>query len=519
MLVSLFAVGMPAQAAPAQASLQVVASNLDNPRGLTFGPDGALYVAEAGRGGQGPCVTGPDNSQQCFGLSGAITRVISGTQTRIVTDLPSLAGSNGSDATGPQGISFLENGYGYVSMGLGAAPAARAGLGADAANLGHLLRITTGGARQSVADVAAFEGTNNPDGGNPNAGGIDSNPFAVLALRNQRIVADAGGNDLLMVNATGVVTTVAVFPSRTVPAPPIPGLPPQVDMQSVPDSIVLGPDGAYYVGELTGFPFPVGGARVYRVVPGQAPQIYASGFTNIIGLQFASDGNLYVLEHAAKGLLQALQPGGDYTGALIRVTPELTKTTVISTGLTAPTGLTISPTGGIYISNNGVSAGNGQVVRVTTCAANDQTCQEPKPLAAPLAATLNGAAEVNSSGMAYQGDPDGSGSVIVTLRPTTDQVCVQATVSNVAQITGSHIHQGAAGVNGPIVISFTNFISGNVVSGCATADVYLINQIRNDPSGFYFNTHNAAFPGGAVRGQLAPGNTEPVKLLLPLIAR
>ena len=341
----------------------------------------------------------------------------------------------------------------------------------------------------------------------------------MLALRNQRIVADAGGNDLLMVNASGVITTVAVFPSRTVPAPPIPNLPPQVDMQSVPDSIALGPDGAYYVGELTGFPFPVGGARVYRIVPGRAPQIYATGFTNIIGLQFASDGNLYVLEHAAKGLLQAGQPGGDYTGALVRVTPTLSQTTVISTGLTAPTGLTISPQGGIYISNNGVSAGNGQVVRVVTCAANDQTCQEPKPLATPLAATLSGAAEVNSSGMPNQGDPDGSGSAIVTLNTSTNQVCVQATVANVAQINASHIHQAAAGANGTIVVNLSTLISGNLISGCVVADAAIVQQIQSNPAGFYFNTHNADYPNGAVRGQLASAKNEAVQVFLPTIAR
>lgn len=514
MLGSMLALSMAVQAAPAQASLETVASNLDNPRGLTFGPDGALYVAEAGRGGQGPCTTGPTGTGICFGLSGAVTRVISDTQTRIATGLPSLAAPDGSDATGPHDVSFLENGYGFVTVGLGAAPEGRALYGAAGADLGHLLRITTGGARQRISDVAAFEGSNNPDGGQ-----VDTNPFAVLALRNQRIVADAGGNSLLMVSASGVITTVAVFPNRTVPAPPIPGLPPEVEMQSVPDSVALGPDGAYYVGELTGFPFQVGGARVYRVVPGRAPQIYASGFTNIIGLQFASDGNLYVLEHATNGLLQAEQPGGDYTGALVRVEPTtLNKTTVISTGLTAPTGLAISPSGGMYISNNGVSAGGGQVVRVVTCAADDPACQEPTPLAAPLAATLSGAAEVNASGEPNKGDPDGSGSAIVTLITNTNQVCVQATVSNVAQINAAHIHQGAAGVNGPIVVNLSTLIDGNALSGCVVADPAIIQQIQADPAGFYVNVHNAEYPAGAARGQLVPGNTEPVQLFLPTIA-
>ena len=85
-------------------------------------------------------------------------------------------------------------------------------------------------------------------------------------------------------------------------------------MQAVPTSVVRGPDGAYYVGTLTGFPFQPGAARVFRVVPGKAPKIYATGFTNIIDLAFGPDRKLYVLEIAHNGLLS-----GDPTGALIRV--------------------------------------------------------------------------------------------------------------------------------------------------------------------------------------------------------
>ncbi len=61
-------------------------------------------------------------------------------------------------------------------------------------------------------------------------------------------------------------------------------------MDSVPTPVVLGRDGAFYVGELTGFPFPVGGARIYRVVPGHAPQVFADSFTSVIDIAFARDG-------------------------------------------------------------------------------------------------------------------------------------------------------------------------------------------------------------------------------------
>ena len=63
-----------------------------------------------------------------------------------------------------------------------------------------------------------------------------------------------------------------------------------IPVQSVPTSVVVGPDGAYYVGQLTGGPFPIGGASVFRVVPGEDPTIYATGFTNIIDLGFGPDG-------------------------------------------------------------------------------------------------------------------------------------------------------------------------------------------------------------------------------------
>ena len=58
----------------ARATTAVIASGLFNPRGLAFGPEGALYVAEAGRGGSGPCVTG-NTGTVCYGASGAITRI------------------------------------------------------------------------------------------------------------------------------------------------------------------------------------------------------------------------------------------------------------------------------------------------------------------------------------------------------------------------------------------------------------------------------------------------------------
>jgi hypothetical protein len=68
---------------------------------------------------------------------------------------------------------------------------------------------------------------------------------------------------------------------------------------AVPNSVAVGPDDAYYVGELTGGPFVPETANVWRVVPGRAPQVYCSGFSFIIDLDFDRRGNLYVFEHTS----------------------------------------------------------------------------------------------------------------------------------------------------------------------------------------------------------------------------
>ncbi len=338
-------------------SLTVVATGLDNPRGVAIA-NGVVYVAEAGRGGDGPCVEGPEGNV-CYGATGAITRVRGDEQARIITGLPSLAGEGGAFATGPHGVAALGLGTLYVTVGLGNDPAARDELGPAGQQFGQLIYVRDNGFKRQVADIASYEAAANPDEGDP-----DSNPYGLVAQVGKRVVADAGGNSLVEVATNGKITTLAVFPERLVDAPPIPDLPPQISMQSVPTSVTLGPDGSYFVGELTGFPFPVDGARVYKVTPGSTtPQVYAEGFTNIIDVTF-KNGNLYVLELVEDGLLQAGSPDGNLTGALIRVAPDGTKTTIPSDGLIAPGGMAIGPDGAIYVSNKSIFAGEGELLRI-----------------------------------------------------------------------------------------------------------------------------------------------------------
>ena len=342
---------------------QVVVTALDNPRGLNFGPLGRLYIAEAGRGGEGPCGPGPEGTR-CYGASGAITRwnPRTGTVERVADGLPSLATADGSFATGPHDLDLDLIGGAYLTIGFGGDPQTRETVfGPDGRKFAREMYLVPHGPVLKVKDLGNYEIANNPTGDE-----IDSNPYGILSRLGRRIITDAGANDLLQVRLDGKTSVLATFANRMVDAPPFLGLPPgtQIPMDAVPTSVALGPDGNYYVGQLTGFPFPVGGANVYRVpANGGAPTVYASGFTHIIDLAFGRDGSLYVLEIAKNGLLAAFE-GNDWTGSLIKVRRNGTRTELAAGVLTAPGGIAVGPDGALYVTNNSIYSGIGEVIRI-----------------------------------------------------------------------------------------------------------------------------------------------------------
>ena len=354
-----------ASAAAEPPRLTVVATNLDNPRKLFVGADGALYVVEAGRGGRDRCLgTGPN--RVCIGLTGAISRIGGGRQSRVVTGLWSGAFTTGERAQGPADVIVRGRTF-YVLLQDGSVNAHGVNsLGRDGATAGDLITTPAGKAAPAVVfNFAAFEAARNPDhGAGPGAKlgdpAIDSDPYAFVRYRGGFAVVDAAGNDLLWIGPNGKVSVLAVFPTQTVKLTAAvakriraPRGMTSISVQSVPSSVAVGPDGALYVGELTGLPFPRGKARVWRVEPGAKPTVYASGFTNISDLAFAGK-NLLVLEIAADGLLSAKAP----TGALIRLGPDGKRSVIASAGLVEPTGLAVA-NDSIYVSNNGVFPARG----------------------------------------------------------------------------------------------------------------------------------------------------------------
>lgn len=312
--------------------------------GLDVAPDGSLLVADSGSG---------------------VVELRKGTGS-VVMELPGVAD--------------------IAAIGRGAMFAITSGGEGDTA--GRLFRLSRGG-KQEIANLMAFEAEFNPDGGE-----IDSNPFDVAALTGGKaLVADAGGNDLLIVDQNGTVDWVATLPDELVSTEnaknlvgcptDIPDLafvcdlPDMIPTQAVATSVAVGPDGAYYVSELKGFPGPLGEARVWRIEPGTlhaecgsspACSVALDGFTSIVDIAFGPDGTLYVVEFdEASAIAVEL---GVFFGLPIELQGGTVNACDLSTGscseaasgLTLPIAVAVDRDGTVYAAIGALIPGAAQVI-------------------------------------------------------------------------------------------------------------------------------------------------------------
>jgi hypothetical protein len=369
-LLALVVVLLPPAAAAGGPRLTVVATHLNNPRKVFVAPNGAVYVAESGTGGRDTCL-GTGAAESCVGLTGSITRLAHGVQQRVLSRLPSVAHRDGTQAEGPADVDVHGGRYDVLVQDAAVTPRGANELGPDGAVAGDLVSSPPGKAAPSVlVNLAAFEAARNPDhGAGPGAKfgdpPIDSDPYAFVRYRGGFAIVDAAANDLLWARPDGTVKVLAVFPTRREPLPAAararigaPAGMTSIMTQAVPSSVAVGPDGALYVGELTGVPFRPGTARVWRVVPGRAPAVYASGFTTISDIAF-SGKDMLVLELTTKGLFGPRSPG-----AIIRVTRNGVRSVLASRGLSYPTGLAVGNSA-IYVANDGLSPGTGELLRLS----------------------------------------------------------------------------------------------------------------------------------------------------------
>jgi hypothetical protein len=333
-----------------------VVSGLDNPRQLSVGTNGRLYVAEAGHGAATPagCV-GEGQQRFCVGNTGRISRIELGATPKRVTmigGLPSASGPDGSFAGGANGVAQTSGDRFVVAAGEvpELTPDSLEGRG-SAALIG-----TGGGGFRTFADLLAHELEANPDrqlqfdaDGNP----VDAltNPYAVLRHRGEVLVADAGANAVLAVSAQGRVRTFAVPPVITAGAcaeTPNNTVPAGNSCDTVPTGLAHGPDGYVYLSGLGGE--APGTGRVWKLHPvtGKVVRTWG-GFTTAHGVGVGPDGSVWVSEL--------------FPGKVTKVAPNGRRTSI---PVPFPGGIAVAPHG-VYVSAfsiapaAGVDLGGGKV--------------------------------------------------------------------------------------------------------------------------------------------------------------
>jgi hypothetical protein len=323
------------------APVTVVASGLNSPRHLGWGPHGHLLVAEAGTPG-GECSSTDLFTMICYGLTGSISDISSGTPVRIVTGLPTYI--NNGQVVGANGLAYVD-GQLYTM-----APASPLGIPAWVSKdlsdtlkkkAGALFNVTDGSS-SVVANPGKVDYQwvvdNHPEIVNSY---FDTNPYVLKPKPGGGFyLVDAGANTLGSVDENGKVRVLAFIPST--PAGP----------EAVPTCVDVGPDGAVYVGEFTGNPNSSTAANVYRYDPASGSlAVWQSGFSTVSGCGFGANGDFYVTEFDTTGV----PPAGNPDGVVIQINKDDGTRTVLGAGkLFAPNGFLAGPDGSIYVTNNAI---------------------------------------------------------------------------------------------------------------------------------------------------------------------
>jgi hypothetical protein len=328
----------------------VFVTGLNNPRGLKFGPNGDLYVAEGGLGGatstEGECsqvvrpigpYTGGFNSR-----ISKIDRI--GVRTTVADELPSSQTSPGSGAfvSGVSDVQFI----GATLYALLAGAGCSHGL---IHTTNGVIRVEKDGHWHIIADLSTFQKEHpvaNPDPGDFEP---DGTWFSMVSVGDLLFAMEPNHGELDLISPFGLIHRISDISA--------------IEGHIVPTSVVFH-DGYFYFGNLGLFPIAPGSSNVYRLDPFTGNiKVFASGFTTIEGITFDRRGRLYVLESMTAPGFPG--PGQAGTGTIVRVDHHGV-TEPIATGLSFPTAMTFGPDSKLYVSNFGfaVPPGTGQIVRI-----------------------------------------------------------------------------------------------------------------------------------------------------------
>jgi len=351
LLIGAVVVGLASGVWAQSANVSVFATGFNNPRGLKFGPDGYLYVAEGGAGGAmstvGQCeqAAGPPAGPGPY--SGDFTARISkvdknGVVTTVADKLPSsqTSAAFGNLVSGVADVAFLHGQLYALLSGAGCSH------GLAGTNNG-IIRIHRDGTWDMVANLSVFQKAHPTANPEPDDFEPDGTWYSMVAVDGTFFAVEPNHGELDAVAPGGHIRRVADISS--------------VEGHIVPTAIAYRDD-SFYVGNLDTFPIKDGSSKILKISRDGKIRCVVIDLTIITGLAFDRKGRLYVLENTTGN--QMPTPG---TGKVVRIDGN-DQVTEIATGLFLPTAMTFGPDGNLYVSNVGFGpppVGLGQVVKIT----------------------------------------------------------------------------------------------------------------------------------------------------------